>query len=121
MNADFLARRTQILEQMATLDTMEEGSLKTEYRTSHAGGEEHQVGPYFKHQVWREGRNMSQRIPADQAPALASAIAQRQQFEQLAAQFTQLTVTHTRQNQLPTAQKKRPAPSSSHKSRKFKS
>jgi hypothetical protein len=121
MNADYLAQRTQILEQMAALDTMEEGSLKTEYRTSHAGGEAHQVGPYFKHQVWREGRNVSQRIPADQAPALDTAIAHRQQFEHLAAQFTQLTITHTRQHPSPPSQKKKPAQSSSPKSRKSKS
>lgn len=121
MNTDFLAQRTQILQQMAALDTMEEGSLKTEYRTSHAGGGEHQVGPYFKHQVWRDGHNVSQRVPADQAPALATAIAQRQQFEQLAAQFTQLTITHTRQNLSQPSQKKRPSPSFLPKSRKSKS
>jgi hypothetical protein len=118
MNADFLAKRTQILEQMAALETMEVGSLKTEYRTSHAGGEEHQVGPYFKHQVWRDGHNVSQRVPADQAPALATAIAQRQQFEQLAAQFTQLTITHTRQNLSQPSQKERPSQSFWPKSRK---
>jgi hypothetical protein len=121
MNADFLAQRVQLLEKMATLDTMEEGTIKAEYRTSKIGGQSRQVGPYFKHQVWLDGRNVSQRIPADQAPALEEAIAHRQQFEQLAAQFTQLTITHTRQNQVDPSQKKRVPPSSLPKSKKSKS
>jgi len=121
MNLDFFAQRVQILEQMASLDTMEEGSLKTEFRISSAGGQTHQVGPYFKHQVWRNGRNVSQRILAEQAPALEKAIANRQKFEQLAAQFKQLTLAHTRENQSDVAQKKRSRPSSLPKSRKSKS
>lgn len=120
MNADFLSQRVQILEKMAALDTMEEGTLKAEYRTSNVGGQPHRVGPYFKHQVWQDGRNVSQRIAADQAPAMEAAIAHRQQFEQLAAQFTQLTIAHTRQNQSEPFQKKRVPRSSLPKSKKSK-
>jgi hypothetical protein len=103
MNSDYLAQRSQILLQMAGLNVMEEGSLKSEFRPSPGGG---QAGPYYKHQVWKEGRNVSRRVPAQEAPALEKAIANRQKFEQLAQQFAQVTVEHTRQTLGSEAQKK---------------
>ena len=41
---------------------MEEGSLKAEYRTSSGGERTSPIGPYYKHQVWQNGRNVSRRI-----------------------------------------------------------
>jgi mannitol-1-phosphate/altronate dehydrogenase len=110
MNTTFHAQRTAILEKMAVLETMETGSLKSEFQTQPSGGKS---GPYFKHQVWREGANVSQRIAAEDAPALAAAIANRQQFESLAASFVELTVAHTRQNKFPDSLKKKILPASS--------
>ena len=104
MNPSFHAQRTVILEQMAALQTMEQGSLKSEFRQQPSGVKS---GPYFKHQVWRDGANLSQRIAPEDAPALAAAIANRQQFEALASRFIELTVTHTRQNQFPDSLKKK--------------
>jgi mannitol-1-phosphate/altronate dehydrogenase len=112
MNSQFHAQRTAVLEQMAQLQSMEQGSLKIEYREQPSGT---RSGPYFKHQVWREGANVSQRISAQEAPALASAIANRQKFEALAADFIALTVAHTRQNQFPDSLKKKILPAASPK------
>ena len=110
MNSTFHAQRTALLEQMAALKTMENGSLKSEFRVQPSGIK---AGPYFKHQVWRDGANVSQRIAAEDAPALAEAIANRQQFESLSARFVELTVAHTRQNQFPESLKKKILPASS--------
>ena len=90
------ARREQILQQMAQCQTMEYGSLKAEYRPAAGGGS---TGPYFKHQVWEQGKNMSQRIPAQDVPALEEAIANRRRFEQLAQEFIDVTVQLTRRAQ----------------------
>jgi hypothetical protein len=87
------AQRDQILQQMAQLDTMEYGSLQTEHRPAAGGGT---AGPYFKHQVWEQGKNISQRIPAAEASALQTALANRQNCEALARQFIDLTVQLTR-------------------------
>lgn len=103
---------------MASLQSMEQGSLKAEYRPSSAGGQTCQVGPYYKHQVWQDGRNVSRRISAEEAQGLETAIANRQRFEALAAQFIDLTVAQTRQCQSATAQKKRAPTSSSPRKRK---
>jgi hypothetical protein len=115
VNTDFLTQRTQLIHQMASLPTMEEGSLKAEYRNSSVGGQVNRVGPYYKHQVWQNGRNVSRRVSAEEAPELAKAITNRQRFQELAAQFIDLTVAHTRQCQSATAQKKRACTSSSPK------
>lgn len=115
MNSQCHAQRTAVLEQMAALQSMEQGSLKVEYRAQPSGAKS---GPYFKHQVWREGTNISQRVSPDEAPALGTAIANRQKFEALAADFIELTVAHTRQNHFPDSLKKKILPALSPKKRK---
>jgi hypothetical protein len=118
VNTNFLTQRTHLIHQMASLQSMEQGSLKAEYRTSSAGGQTCQVGPYYKHQVWQNGRNVSRRVSVAAAPSLQAAIANRHRFEALATQFVDLTVAHTRQCQSATAQKKRAHHSSSPRKRK---
>ena len=44
MNSKHHAQRTLVLEQMAALQTMELGSLKSEYREQPSGAK---AGPYF--------------------------------------------------------------------------
>src|ERR1700682_3136141 len=117
MKTNFLIQRTEILQQMAAIQTMEEGSLKAEYRTSSSGGQTHQGGPYYKHQVWEDGGNVSRRIPAEEAPALEAAISNRQRCEELSAQFIDVTVTETRAAKSTTSQKKT-SNSSSHRKKK---
>jgi len=87
------AQRAQILQQMARLDTMEYGSLHAEHRPARGGGT---TGPYYKHQVWEHGKNLSQRIPATEAPGLQTALANRQRCEALAQEYIALTVELTR-------------------------
>jgi len=87
------AQREQILRQLAQLDTMEYGSLRTELRPAQGGGT---TGPYYQHQVWEHGQNLSQRIPAAEAPALQSALANRQRAEALAQEYIAVTVQLTR-------------------------
>ena len=117
MNSKFHAQRTSVLEQMATLQSMEQGSLKTEYRDQPSGAK---AGPYFKHQVWRDGANVSKRISPEDASALAVAIANRQKFETLAADFIDLTVAHTRQSQFPDSLKKKLLPAVSPKKKRLR-
>jgi hypothetical protein len=90
------ARREQILQQMAQCDPMEYGSLRAERRPAAGGGLSR---PYFKHQVWDRGRNLSQRIPAEAAADLEMAIANRHRFEELAREFMDVTVEWTRRRQ----------------------
>ncbi len=104
MSDSFLAKRAVLLQQMAALDSMELGSLKAEYRSSPSGSKS---GPYFKHQVWKDGTNQSQRVSEEDAPSLEAAIDNRLKFESLAQAFIDLTVEHTRQNRFPDSLKKK--------------
>ncbi len=89
------AQRDHLLQQLAQLDSMEYGSLRTEHRPAQGGGT---TGPYYQHQVWEHGKNLSQRIPAAEAPALQLALANRQRAEALAQEYIAVTVQLTRRH-----------------------
>jgi hypothetical protein len=99
-----LHKREQILQQMQQIERMEHGSLQAQTRPSarHPGQDR---GPYFKHQVWEGGRNLTRHVPPEQADALAQAIEGRKQFEKLAEQFIDATVLLTRAEISPDAKK----------------
>ena len=109
-------KRQQILQQMEQIHRMERGSLQSESKPSlRQPGTDR--GPYFKHQVWESGRNQTRRVPTDQAPGLAKAIAGRKQFEALAEEFVETTVQLTRAETAPDS-KKNATKSKRHSTRK---
>src|SRR4051794_5300064 len=87
-------KREQILQQMKQIQRMERGSLQAEKRPSVRHPDEGR-GPYFKHQVWENGENLTRRILAEKADALAQAIEGRKEFERLAEAFIDTTVMLT--------------------------
>ena len=91
------ARRKQILKQMAQIDCMEKGRLTEEYRETYREGEKVRLGPYFKHQRWEDGRNISRRVPVGEAQHLRQAVEGYHQFEALADEYVQITIERTRQ------------------------
>jgi len=105
----WLHKRRQILQQMEQIQCMEHGSLQTETRPSlrHPGQDR---GPYFKHQIWEEGKNVTRRIAPEQAEALAQAIEGRRDFEKLAEEFVAATVDLTRSATAPGTKKTRRNP-----------
>jgi len=100
----FIEQRQVIFQKMARIDQMEHGSLKAEYRTG--ADPDHPLGPYYKYQVWQEGKNHSERVAGPRAEQLRQAVDGRQQFERLAQECIELTVQHTRQAQRATDAKK---------------
>jgi len=89
---------------MELIDRMERGSLQAEKRPSVRHPAEGR-GPYFKHQVWENGQNRTQRVSAEKADALAQAIEGRKKFERLAEAFIEATVLLTREEASPSAKK----------------
>jgi hypothetical protein len=100
----FIEQRQVIFQKMARIDQMEHGSLKAEYRTG--ADPDHPLGPYYKYQVWQEGKNHSERVAGPRAEQLRQAVDGRQQFERLAQECIELTVEHTRQAPRATEAKK---------------
>jgi len=89
--------RQSLVEQIAAITTMQPGTLAEEYREHPDAGGRGIVrrGPYFKHQCWQNGRNISRRVPAGQAAQLRQDIENAKLFGQLTAQLGQLNIQHT--------------------------
>ncbi len=90
--------REQIIERIASITTMQPGTLTEEYRQGAIGkdGKPTQLGPYYKLQVWRDGANRTSRVPASQACLLREDIDNNHTFEQLCKQLAELNIDHTR-------------------------
>ncbi len=89
--------RQTLLDQIAAITTMLPGTLAEEYREhpSPDGRGIVRLGPYFKHQVWQDGRNVSRRIPAAEAVSLKLDIEEAKRFHQLTDQLAQFNMEHT--------------------------
>jgi len=89
--------REQIIERIASITTMQPGTLTEEYRDGAIGkdGKRAQLGPYYKLQVWRDGGNKTSRVPASQADSLRADIDNYHTFGQLCRQLAELNIQHT--------------------------
>jgi hypothetical protein len=70
-------------------------------------------GPYYNHQCYEKGRNVSRYVPAQQVEELKAAIADHQRFQQLVQQYVELMVQRTRTQRQAGSKKKTPRPNSS--------
>ena len=101
--------KTRLLQQIAAIPAMERGKLSP-----------HSSGRHLKLQCWQEGRNHTRHVPADELPAVQSALAGYAQYRQLTEQYADLVIQETRQN-LAAAKKKSPSRPPSSWRRKKKS
>jgi hypothetical protein len=90
--------REQIIERIASIATMQPGTLTEEYRQGAIGedGKPARLGPYYKLQVWRDGANRTSRVPACQAESWREDIENYHNFGQLCQQLAELNIEHTR-------------------------
>lgn len=70
-------------------------------------------GPYYNHQCYEHGRNVSRYVPAEQVADLKEALDGHQQVQTLLAQYVQLMVEKTRAERIAGAKKKTRRPQSS--------
>ena len=70
-------------------------------------------GPYYNHQCYEKGRNVSRYVPSQQVPELKEAIANFHRLEQLMKQYVELLVERTRTEREAGFKKKNPPPNSS--------
>ena len=62
--------------------------------------------PYYNHQCYESGRNVSRYVPAEQVPDLQAAIDSYHRVQELMAQYVQLMVEQTRAERVAGAKKK---------------
>lgn len=91
------AVRRSLVDQIAAISTMQPGTLAEEWRErpDSEGTGVVRLGPYYKHQVWKDGRNVSRRVPADEAVLLREDIENAKRFEQLTEELAHLNIEHT--------------------------
>lgn len=77
-----------ILQDIAQIQRLERGTVSV----IRHGPE----GPYYNHQCYEDGRNVSRYVPEEQIPDLKEAIAGYQRFRQLVDQYVELMVGKTR-------------------------
>ena len=53
-------------------------------------------GPYYKHQRWEDGRNVSRRVPTGEVEQLRKAVDGYHEFEELTKEYTEITIGMTR-------------------------
>lgn len=94
-----------ILQQIATIQSLERGTLNV----IRQGPE----GPYYNHQCYENGRNVSRYVPAEQVAELKAAIDAYHRFQQLIEQYVRLMVEKTRAARQADLKKKTPHPRSS--------
>ena len=95
--------KTRILQEMAAIDAMERGKLSA-YTFKERPGVS---GPYHKLQYWRDGKNHTRYVSAEELPALQAALTGYAQYQQLTEQYAGLVIEETRQ-QIAGSKKKKP-------------
>lgn len=99
-NPDPIQRqRDDILEQLASLTTIERGTLSEEYRERPAPSGQGTIrnGPYHKHQCWEKGRNRSRRVPSQEVPFLREDLENGAQFNHLIEDLASLALANGRE------------------------
>ena len=94
-----------ILRQIAQIHRMDHGTVSVIRQGPH--------GPYYNHQCYENGRNVSRYVPAEQVPELEQAIEGYRRFQELVKQYVQLRVEQTRAERQAGSKKKSPLPESS--------
>ena len=89
--------RQDLVDQIAAITTMQPGTLAEEYREAPdpSGKGTVRRGPYFKYQVWKDGGNLSRRVPAAEAAQLREDTENARRYEQLTRELARLNIEHT--------------------------
>lgn len=87
-----------LLQQISQIPRLERGTLSVLRQGPQ--------GPYYNHQCYENGRNVSRYVPTEQVPELRKAIEGYHQVQALMAQYLQLLVERTRSERADDAKKK---------------
>ena len=94
-----------ILDQIAQIQRLDRGTLSVL-------GQGPQ-GPYYNHQCYEDGHNVTRYVPASQVADLQAALEGYRQFQQLVQQYVEVMVEKTRAERAAGVKKTRPPPTCS--------
>lgn len=90
------ATRESILQQLDAITLMRRGTLSEQFlERKNPDGRTVRFGPYFKFQIWQDGRNQTRSVAADEAQTLREDIENFRRFEKLCEQLAQLNIEQT--------------------------
>jgi hypothetical protein len=89
-----------ILQQIAQIQHMDYGTVSVLRQGPQ--------GPYYNHQCYESGKNVSRYVPAEQVPQLQQAIEGYRRFQELVKQYVQIQVEKTRAERAAGPKKKTP-------------
>ncbi len=98
------ATPTDLLTEIAQIQTMERGKLST-YSFQSRGPA---ASPYYKLQAWENGKNVTRYIRSEQVPLVEEALAGHARFQELVAAYAQLVIAQTREQLASVGVKKKP-------------
>ena len=93
------SKRKALFAEMGAIDTMHRGRLTEEYRERRVDGEIRRLGPYYKYQVWENGRNKSRRVKPEEVEHLREGIQGLDRFKELSQQYIDATIAMNEQMQ----------------------
>ncbi len=92
MEEKVVRKRMEILEKIKDIKTMVRGTLSEQYyNRTDKNGEVRVWGPYYKLQCWRNGKNHTQRIPADKVELIRKDLNEWKLFKSLCDEFADIT------------------------------
>lgn len=89
-----------ILDQIASIDHMERGILSVTRQGPN--------GPYYNFQCWRDGRNVSEYVPAGQVQQVKENIEAHRHFQKLVGDYERILTEQSREERKAGVKKKRP-------------
>jgi hypothetical protein len=112
-------RRQQILDEMGGINQMCRGHLSEQYFKSKQEGKTLRRGPYYVLQRWFKGKNLCERVRADQVEPVRQGVDGYKRFRQLADEFVDVCEQITlAEGELSAVKKKRVLPPTRNGSRK---
>ena len=104
-------RREQILQEMGQIDQIVRGHLSEQFFKSKKGGKTVRRGPYFVLQRWFMGKNLCERISAEEVAPVRQRVEGYKRFRELADEFVDVCEQITLDaGSLPAVKKKRALP-----------
>ena len=99
-------QRAQILQQMASIDSMVRGHLSQQTYQRKSAGRLLTHGPYHLLQRHENGKNNCQRVGPEELPFISQAVEGHARFQELARRYAELTEQATWAGQSPEIKKK---------------
>lgn len=81
---------------IASIQSMERGKLSEVYRESKRGRKTVRLGPYYKLQVWENGKNHTRHIPSGQVERLKKDLLNHEEFTRLVNSLEETIISNTR-------------------------